>query len=122
MEKSTRRARSGVIVIAASARSQSAGRPLTSVEKNGSLTKRTLGTPSRLASARARSISSPFASTTVRPRTAPTCKPVTGIETPTTSSSGFCVGGGAAAAAGSASASASNAVVAAALIESSRAR
>ena len=45
-----------MIVTAASAKSQWEGRPLTSVEKNGSWTKRTRGVPSRLASAPARSI------------------------------------------------------------------
>ena len=85
--------RAGVIVIAAIAKSHGFGPFATSFEKSGSLTKRTVFTPSRAASARASSGSRPLLKTTFVPCTEPTWRPGLGRLSATVTSPGTFVGG-----------------------------
>ena len=94
--KPTFACRAGVIVIAAIAKSHGFGPFATSFEKSGSLTKRTVFTPSRAASARASSGSRPLLKTTFVPCTEPAWRPGLGRLSATVTSPGTFVGGAAA--------------------------
>ena len=90
------RRRSGVIVISAIARSHGL-RPAEKRRSNALWTNVVRCSPSRAASARARSISRPCAYSTSEPLTTPTWNPSLGRSTPTVSWPGVSVGGATAA-------------------------